>query len=67
MVGSGARQPRSGGGVLGAIDNVVAYVENAFTYVAASFIFILMFFLTAEVIGRKVFNSPIPGAIDWVV
>lgn len=62
---SGVPQAKSGG-MLGAIDKVVSVIEDAFTYIAASFIFILMFFLTAEVLGRKLFNAPIPGAIDWV-
>jgi len=54
------------GQVLEAIDRAVARVENGFVFIAACFIFILMLFLTAEVVGRKVFNAPIPGAIDWV-
>jgi TRAP-type C4-dicarboxylate transport system permease small subunit len=58
--------PSSNGGALSAIDRFVSYIENAFTFIAAIFIFIMMFFLTAEVVGRKVFNAPIPGAIDWV-
>ncbi|MCY4503673.1 MAG: TRAP transporter small permease [Alphaproteobacteria bacterium] len=36
------------------------------TLFAAATIFILMFFVVAEVLGRKLFNHPIPGAIDWV-
>tara|TARA_R110002096_G_scaffold90370_8_gene204868 strand:- start:396 stop:1055 length:660 start_codon:yes stop_codon:yes gene_type:complete len=63
---SSSQKPSAGGGVLGSIDRGVAYIENGFTFIAAIFIFIMMFFLTAEVLGRKLFNSPIPGAIDWV-
>jgi C4-dicarboxylate transporter, DctQ subunit len=67
MVGAGSGKTQADdGGLLGAVDKVVSFVENAFTYIAAGFIFTLMFFLTAEVLGRKLFNSPIPGAIDWV-
>lgn len=66
MVGAVSTPPSSGGGLLGTLDRIVSVFEDAFTYIAASFIFILMFFLCGEVIGRYVFNSPIPGAIDWV-
>ena len=61
-----ADTPSGGGGPLGTTDRLVARVEDAFNIVAASVIFILMFFMVAEVIGRKIFNSPIPGAIDWI-
>ena len=66
MHGAGSDHTQSRGGAIATVDRLVAYIENAFTFIAACFIFILMFFLTAEVIGRYVFNSPIPGAIDWV-
>ena len=66
MVGAASSPPAEGGGALGAIDKVVSWVEDFFTYVSATFIFILMFFLCGEVVGRYVFNAPIPGAIDWV-
>lgn len=66
MHGAASSSPETGGGALGAIDRVVSKIEDLFTYVAATFIFILMFFLCGEVVGRYVFNAPIPGAIDWV-
>src|SRR3546814_5772466 len=44
----------------------MARIEDAFNLVAALVIFIMMFFMVAEVVGRKVFNAPIPGAIDWI-
>lgn len=58
--------PDSGGGLLGRIDRAVAVMENVFNALAALFILIMMLFMVAEVLGRKLFNSPIPGAIDWV-
>ena len=61
-----ADTPSQGGGALGAVDRFIARIEDAFNIVAAIVIFILMFFMVAEVVGRKVFNSPIPGAIDWI-
>ncbi len=66
MHGAGSAPRTANAGLLGALDRFVSYIENAFTFVAAVFIFIMMFFLSAEVLGRKLFNSPIPGAIDWV-
>jgi C4-dicarboxylate transporter, DctQ subunit len=66
MHGAGSPQRPANAGLLGTIDRFVSYIENAFVFVAAIFIFIMMFFLTAEVLGRKLFNAPIPGAIDWV-
>ena len=61
-----ADSPSEGGGPLGAVDRFVARIEDAFNIVAALVIFALMFFMVAEVIGRKIFNAPIPGAIDWI-
>ncbi len=55
-----------GSGALATIDRHVSRVEDAVTLFAAATIFILMFFVVAEVLGRKLFNHPIPGAIDWV-
>lgn len=65
MSSTGSSEAQSGGAIA-TVDRVVSYIENAFVFIAALFIFILMFFLTGEVIGRYVFNAPIPGAIDWV-
>ena len=64
--GPGGAQPAAGGGALATVDRTVGYVENAVTFIAAVTIFMLMFFVVAEVLLRKLANSPIPGAIDWV-
>lgn len=61
-----ADTPSQGGGALGAVDRFMARIEDAFNIVAAMVIFLLMFFMVAEVVGRKIFNAPIPGAIDWI-
>lgn len=61
-----ADTPSQGGGPLGAVDRFVARIEDTFNIIAAIVIFLMMFFMVAEVIGRKVFNAPIPGAIDWI-
>ncbi|MFN4089661.1 MAG: TRAP transporter small permease subunit [Alphaproteobacteria bacterium] len=63
---SSADTPSEGGGPLGAVDRFVAHIEDAFNIVAASVIFLLMFFMVGEVVGRRLLNSPIPGAIDWI-
>ncbi len=55
-----------GSGALATIDRHMSRVEDAVTLFAAGTIFILMFFVVVEVLGRKLFNHPIPGAIDWV-
>ena len=55
-----------GNGALAAIDRHVGRVEDAVTLFAAVTIFVLMFFVVVEVLGRKLFNHPVPGAIDWV-
>ncbi len=51
---------------LSAIDRTFSRIEDAVTLFAAGFIFLLMLFVVCEVIGRYVFNRPIPGAIDWI-
>ena len=53
-------------GVLAALDRTFGRIEDAVTLFAAGVIFVLMLFVVCEVIGRYVFNRPIPGAIDWI-
>ena len=55
-----------GNGALATIDRHVGRVEDAVALFAAVTIFVLMFFVVVEVLGRKLFNHPVPGAIDWV-
>lgn len=67
MVGTSNEADRNqGNGALAMIDRHVGRVEEAVTLFAAGTIFVLMFFVVVEVLGRKLFNHPIPGAIDWV-
>lgn len=47
-------------------DRAVARVEDAFNSVAGFFILALMFLMVAEVLGRRLFNSPIRGTIDMI-
>ena len=44
----------------------LARVENFFTDISGLAIFLLMGLTMCEVIGRRVFNSPIPGTIDII-
>lgn len=47
-------------------DALLARVENLFNLVAALCIFALMFLGMAQVLGRKLFNAPMSGYIDFV-
>jgi len=60
-----------GGGALGEADRRLAKLENVMTDVAGLAVFLLMFLTVAEVLGRRLFNAPVPGTIDiievWMV
>tara|TARA_B100000315_G_scaffold12854_1_gene12110 strand:+ start:52 stop:678 length:627 start_codon:yes stop_codon:yes gene_type:complete len=43
-----------------------AHVENLLNAVSALSITVLMLFAVVQVVGRKIFNAPIFGYIDWV-
>jgi len=47
-------------------DRWYGYVENTLNVFAAASIMLLMVMAVVQVIGRKVFNAPIFGYIDWV-
>jgi C4-dicarboxylate transporter, DctQ subunit len=57
---------RSDHATLLAIDRVLGRVENVFNDIGGVFIFALMWLTMAEVLGRRLFNSPVPGAIDYI-
>lgn len=48
------------------IDQAYHGLEKALNYVAATFLFSLMLLACAEVVARKLFNSPIHGQADLV-
>jgi TRAP-type mannitol/chloroaromatic compound transport system permease small subunit len=48
------------------LDRYFSVVENIFNAIAGIAIMFLMFFAVYQVLGRKVFNAPIFGYIDWV-
>lgn len=47
-------------------DRWYGYIEDALNVVAAGSIMVLMVMAVIQVVGRKVFNAPIFGYIDWV-
>ena len=55
-----------GGSVLLAVDRMLGRIENLFNDIGGVFIFALMWLTMAEVLGRRLFNSPVPGAIDYI-
>jgi TRAP-type C4-dicarboxylate transport system permease small subunit len=61
---TGARGDRHS--TLLAIDRLLGRVENLFNDIGGVFIFALMWLTMAEVLGRRLLNSPIPGAIDYI-
>ncbi|WP_422001951.1 TRAP transporter small permease subunit [Reyranella sp.] len=54
------------GSFLLAVDRALGRVENLFNDIGGLFIFALMWLTMAEVLGRRLFNSPVPGAIDYI-
>lgn len=66
MADSTETQGAGNGGLIRRVDKGYALVEDLFNGVAGLFIVALMLFTCAEVIGRRFFNAPIPGAIDWI-
>tara|TARA_R110002049_G_scaffold30811_2_gene105347 strand:- start:5 stop:619 length:615 start_codon:yes stop_codon:yes gene_type:complete len=52
-------------GFLGWPDRLLTRIEDGMNLFAAGAIFLLMFLAAIQVIGRKIFNMPIPGYIDY--
>lgn len=48
------------------IEQSIHTVCKAFSLVSVLFLFIMMMFIAIDVVGRYVFNAPIPGSIDFV-
>lgn len=55
-----------GDSALLAFDRALGRIENLFNDIGGVFIFALMWLTMAEVLGRRLFNSPVPGAIDYI-
>jgi TRAP-type C4-dicarboxylate transport system permease small subunit len=48
------------------IDSILGRVENFFNDIGGVAIFALMWLTMAEVLGRRLLNAPVPGAIDYI-
>jgi C4-dicarboxylate transporter, DctQ subunit len=49
-----------------AVDRALGRLENLFNDIGGVFIFALMWLTMAEVLGRRLLNHPVPGAIDYI-
>lgn len=58
--------PADSGGILLTVDRSLGRLENLFNDIGSFFIFALMWLTMAEVLGRRLLNSPVPGAIDYI-
>ncbi|WP_282610064.1 TRAP transporter small permease subunit [Pelagibius sp. Alg239-R121] len=47
-------------------DRQLFRVESTLNLMAGLVVFTLMLLAVAQILGRKIFNAPIPGFIDWV-
>ncbi len=65
MAGSDNARDHRGGALL-AFDRALGRLENLFNDIGGVFIFALMWLTMAEVLGRRLLNSPVPGAIDYI-
>lgn len=48
------------------VDRMLGRIEDVFNDVGAIAIFALMWLTIAEVLGRRLLNMPVPGAIDYI-
>src|SRR5690606_11198296 len=60
------RAERMGGRLLRRLDRLVMAVEFATAVIGGGVIFIVMFVGVAEILMRKLFNSPLYGQLDFV-
>ena len=49
-----------------AVDRWLGRIENLFNDIGGVFVFLLMWLTMAEVLGRRLLNMPVPGAIDYI-
>jgi TRAP-type C4-dicarboxylate transport system permease small subunit len=57
---------RTDDSVLSHIDRQLFKIESTLNLAAGLVIFMLMLLAVTQILGRKIFNMPIPGFIDWV-
>ncbi|MFV0473794.1 MAG: TRAP transporter small permease subunit [Pikeienuella sp.] len=63
---SGASAIREDDSLLSRADRALFRLESAFTLAGGVVIMSLMLLAVAQIFGRKLFNMPVPGFIDWV-
>lgn len=51
---------------LSRLDRLLFKLEKGFTLAAGLVVLMLMLLAVTQIVGRKLFNLPIPGFIDWV-
>lgn len=66
MANADTRDDSSGARTLRTIDEKLFWVESQFNLIAAVVILALMLLAVVQVLGRKIFNFPVPGYVDWV-
>ena len=57
---------RSDASGLSRADRHLFRIESTLNLLSGLVVFTLMLLAVAQIVGRKVFNAPIPGFIDWV-
>ncbi len=54
------------GSLLSRLDKHLLKLETFFAFLSGLAVFSLMFLATYSVLGRKFFESPLPGYVDWI-
>ncbi len=63
---SGSSMVREDGSALSRFDRALFSVESKLALVGGIVILALMLLAVSQILGRKIFNLPVPGFIDWV-
>ncbi|UCE30322.1 MAG: TRAP transporter small permease [Burkholderiales bacterium] len=63
---SSASTVRTDDSSLSRVDQVLFRLESALNMAGGMVVLMLMLLAVAQIFGRKLFNQPIPGFIDWV-
>ena len=57
---------RTDDSALSRVDRHLFRIESTLNLASGLVVFTLMLLAVAQILGRKIFNAPIPGFIDWV-
>lgn len=66
MADTAPRDDSPGARLLRTIDDKVFWAESQFNLFSALVILAMMLLAVVQVLGRKLFNFPVPGYVDWV-